>query len=343
MKNGPMLAPSESAHAIIDLCAAGATTILKFPMIAEIKFDGFRCIIPNGSPMTRALKPIRNNHVRRKLETVFGEYGAETGSLLDSPDHPLNGLDGELIALDPETLAEEDLHRTQSRINKADGAPRFVFHVFDDFTKPLWPYIDRIETVHNRVKRIREHVSAATLETNPERRSQRIHDHVFQAVPYRICERIEDVLEFEAEALAWGAEGIMLKDMQGHYKFGRATFKEGLIYKVKRFSEDEATIIGFVELMINENEAVTDERGYTKRSSAKENLVPGNTLGAIVCDWNGVEFELGTFKGWTDSDKQEIWDNRKNYICKKINFKYKGTGPNGKPLIPSAQGIRYDV
>lgn len=327
----PMLAPSESAHKIIDLAAAFGASDLKFPIIAQPKFDGFRCIIHGGVPMTRTLKPISNSYVRYRLENTFG-------TSID-----ISGMDGELIALDPVSLEELDLHRTQSAINKASGFPRFVYHVFDDFTSPDLPYVQRQKNLNLRLERIRNHVSIAKLETNPERISKRIHSHVFQSVESRFCERIEDVLQFENECLAWGAEGIMLRDPGGRYKFGRATFREGLLYKVKRFTDDEATIIGFIELMINENSAEIDERGYTKRSSAKDNLVPGGTLGAIICDWKGIQFEIGTFKGWSDADKQEVWDNRHTYLGMRINFKYKGVGPNGKPLIPSGQGIRYDV
>lgn len=335
----PMLAVEAAPE--VNLAAEGKASLLQFPLIAQVKFDGFRCIVPNGNPVTRTLKPINNNHVRSQLNTVFGEYGAETGSMVEIPDHPLHGFDGELIALNAETLAEEDLHRTQSRINSADGAPRFVFHVFDDFSNPNQSYEVRQDKLNARLLNIRHNCAGAVLETNPALCSKRIHDYVFQAVESRWCERIEDVLEFEAECLAWGAEGIMLKSPTGKYKFGRSTLREGLCLKVKRFTDDEAVIIGFTEKMTNLNEATVDERGYTKRSSAKDGLAPAGTLGNLILSWNGIEFEIGT--GWDAETAHEIWRNRAEHYGRKINFRYKGIGPNGKPLIPSFQGIRYDV
>lgn len=334
----PML--SEEASMQVDLAANGEASLLQFPMIAQVKFDGFRCIMPHGNPMTRTLKPISNNHVRNQLNRGFGHISEGLASRLGE-GHPLHGFDGELIALNAETLSEEDLHRTQSRINSAAGSPRFVYHIFDDFSNSNLPYEKRQEILNKRIADLRENTPEARLETNPKLRSKRIHDHVFQAVESRFCERIEDVLQFEAECLAWGAEGIMLKALGKKYKFGRSTLREGLSLKVKRFSDDEATIIGFNEKMMNLNEATLDERGFTKRSSAKAGLSPAGTLGNIVLKWKGVEFEIGT--GWDAATAFQIWNSRSALIGMKVNFQYKGTGPNGKPLIPSFKGIRYDV
>lgn len=335
----PMLAVEAAPE--VDLAEMGKSSFIQFPCIAQVKFDGFRTLILNGGPVTRTLKPVPNDHVRQQLSTVFGEYGAERGNLVHQVNHPLEGLDGELVAVDVMTMEEESLHVTQSRINSVNGFPRFVFHVFDDFSKPGLPYIERIKRVEDRVTAIRNATPNAFLETDPSRIGKKIHSHTFQFPESRICERIEDLLEFEAECLAWGAEGIMLKRIDGKYKFGRSTLREGLCLKVKRFTDSEAKIIGFIEKMNNNNAAEIDERGYTKRSSARANLSPAGTLGSLVLDWDGIEFEIGT--GWDAATAQEIWDNQSKFIGMTVNFKYKGIGPNGKPLIPSFQGVRYDV
>lgn len=308
---------------------------IPFPCIAQIKFDGFRLIMPKGYAMTRTLKPIPNFFVRKRLETVFGTL---TGNTEESP---LAGMDGEIVALDPENLEELSLHKSQSAFNKRDGFPRFVFHVFDDFSNPDQGYLRRKTNLDARLKQIRSDVSGAALEQNTERLSKRIHDHVFQIVEDRICERVEDILEFENECLAWGAEGLILRDPAQPYKFGRSTLNEFACIKIKRFTDSEATITGFIEKMTNNNPAEADERGYAKRSSRQENMEPANTLGALILKWGDITFEIGT--GWNAALAKEIWENQKNYIGKTVNFKYKEVGPNGKPLIPSFIAVRYDV
>ena len=42
-----------------------------------------------------------------------------------------------------------------------------------------------------------------------------------------------------------GYEGLMLRDPNGIYKFGRSSVKENILLKVKEFMDDEAEIIAF--------------------------------------------------------------------------------------------------
>ena len=318
----PMLAVEGVEH--VEAAIRGEPNLLQFPCIAQVKYDGFRCIINRGTPSTRTLNPIPNRYVRHALESVFGQtHHTHRRKFVDAPDHPMHGFDGELIALNVETMAEEPLHVSQSRFNSFDGSPRFVYQVFDDFSTYDKPYTER--------------------EINLKSRLERIGNHVLRATESRICERVEDILEFEESVLAQGLEGIILRKPDAKYKFGRSTLREFALIKIKRFSDSEATIIGFVEKMTNGNEAETDARGYTKRASCKENLIPAGTLGALKLRWDetGAEFELGT--GWDARTASEIWKKRKDFMFRKVNFQYKGIGPNGKPLIPSFEGVRYDV
>lgn len=332
----PMLGIEGSAE--VELSRMGKASAVQFPCVAQIKYDGFRCIFTNSGPTTRKLEPIGNRHVRKQMTTVFGTHDPS-----DMENHPLLGMDGELIALDYDDLSELDLHKTQSRLSAELGHPRFVYHVFDDFLMGKSGYLDRQTSLNSRLERIRHHVYQAKLEENHERLGPKVHDHVFQIVPSKICERIEDILEFEAEVLRWGGEGIMLRGVDSKYKFGRSTLKEFACVKVKRFTDSSAKIVGFVEKMRNDNEMTMDAQGYAKRSTSKSGKVPANTLGALRMYWpeNDVEFEVGT--GWDAATAKEIWDNQKKYVNTMADFRYKGIGPNGKPLISSFQGMRYDL
>ena len=98
-------------------------------------------------------------------------------------------------------------------------------------------------------------------------------------------------------------------------------------------------LLGFEERMTNTNEQERDERGYAKRSSKKAGLVGANTLGSLLA-WN-IEFGVGS--GFTDAERQEIWDNRDKYLGRLITFKYqeiiKGTG---RPRFPTFKGFRWE-
>lgn len=82
---------------------------IKYPCLVSGKYDGIRCLIINGKPYTRSLKPIPNDYIR------------ETLTKLDLPD-----FDGELLL-----LPQSDFNATQSAVMSKAGTPRFTYAVFD--------------------------------------------------------------------------------------------------------------------------------------------------------------------------------------------------------------------
>lgn len=151
----------------------------------------------------------------------------------------------------------------------------------------------------------------------------------------------EEVLKLEQEALEVGYEGLILRNPNALYKNGRSTLREQGMLKVKRFTDAEAIVIGFEELMHNANEAQLDERGYTKRSSHQENKVGRQTLGALVCDYEGRVFRVGT--GFTAEERQHIWDNTALYKGKLVKFKSLSIGVKDSPRHPVWLGWRDEL
>ena len=83
---------------------------LRYPYLASPKLDGIRCLIHNGTAVSRNLKPIRNKYIASCLKG-------------------LPPLDGELIVGDP--TAPDCFNRTSSGVMSADGEPDFKYYVFD--------------------------------------------------------------------------------------------------------------------------------------------------------------------------------------------------------------------
>src|SRR5690606_36823757 len=102
--------------------------------------------------------------------------------------------------------------------------------------------------------------------------------------------------------------------------------------KLQNFIDDEAIVLGFEEKRVNTNKQDVDERGYSKRSSKKEGLIPSDTLGALVVSWNGLEFKIGT--GFTEEQRKDIWGNREQYLNKVITFKYQELTKSWVPRFP---------
>ena len=225
----------------------------------------------------------------------------------------LEGLDGELIvgAANSPTVYRE----TTSAVMRREGEPEVRFFVFDDVSAPEIPFFARL---------------------NP--RISDAEDVV--PVTHVLIQNPEELDAFEAEALGAGYEGVMLRSFDGRYKYGRSTLREGILLKLKRFSDSEAEIVGLEERMHNTNEQTRDELGHAKRSSAQDGLVPAGTMGALLVRdiHTGVEFSIGT--GFTDADRADFWANRHRINGLIVKYKHFSVGGYDKPRFPTYLGIR---
>lgn len=240
----------------------------------------------------------------------------------------LPDFDGELIVgsmSDPECWS-----KTQSGVMSQDGNPAFTYYVFDGIN-PKEPFSVRYNWMKERSRR---------------------HFPTVMPVIHDWCNNLQDLMAAEEQAVALGYEGLMIRDPDGPYKFGRSTTKEGILLKLKRFDDAEARIVGFVEQLHNANEATKDALGRTERSSHKANMVPTGMLGALECEMTHypitatqeftsvqLAFQIGT--GFEEAHRIAIWKNREQLLGKHVKFKYQGlTTANGVPRFPVYLGLR---
>jgi DNA ligase-1 len=221
--------------------------------------------------------------------------------------HHLEGHDGELIVGSP--TAKDVYRQTVSGVMTEAGKPPVVFSCFDIFTSPHLPYRVRLRDI------------------NPV--------HVIES---QLVKSLEELLAVEEQLLKVGYEGVILRDPGGAYKFGRSTINEHGMVKLKRFTDDEAYLIGMEELCSNQNEAKINALGHTERSSHKENQVPMGTMGALICQWLGKEFRIGT--GFTAAERQVMWDQREALVGKIVKFKFLQVGMKDLPRHPVFLGFR---
>ena len=128
--------------------------------------------------------------------------------------------------------------------------------------------------------------------------------------------------------------------IDGVYTYGRATMKEGILWKLKRMSSSEAIIEDVIELERNHNEAVVNQLGLTERSSAKIGKRAGSTMGALLVRdiETGVQFSVGT--GFTSEDREYFWINRSDVVGQMITYNHFSIGNYDKPRFPSYKGFR---
>lgn len=274
-----------------------------YPVLLSPKLDGIRCLIIDGIPVSRNLKWIPNASIFAELRRLN-----------------LPPLDGELIVGRPQ--AADCYRATNSGVMSKDGEPNWTFWVFD-VVADRRPFDERIKMARDII--------------------QKLGHRRIRLVPHALCQGEGHLLRFEEQHLLAGYEGIMGRDPRGFYKFGRATLREGGLWKLKRFHTGEAKILGFEEQMHNANELQRDNLGRAKRSSHKENKHGKDTLGALkVQDTSsGVQFDIGT--GFTDEERQLIWSDRSSWMGRVVGYKSLLIGVKEKPRFPVYLGERRDL
>lgn len=298
------------AHTVPTQDDPDALRNLEYPLMWSPKLDGIRTLfIPDrGGAVSRTFKRFPNE----KMHTA-----------LSRPEFA--GFDGETIY---GPIFDKDVfNRTQSAVMKVAGPGLLEADgkvlVFDDFTHPDDPYEDRYARLEERVGKLDEDFQ-----------------RFIQLVVHRIATNDLELSAAEVMCVEMDAEGLMKRSMRGKYKQGRSTLRDGILGKVKRFSDTEATIVGVEEMMHNDNEAAQDNFGRTKRSSNQENLRPAGTLGALIVESPEFTntFKIGT--GFDAAKKAELWELRHELIGATVTFKYQASGMKDVPRFPVFKDVR---
>lgn len=298
-------------------CTVKDVAKLQFPLIATPKLDGIRCttlkvdaMLGKCHPVCRSLKPVPNEHVRDHLETYCPP-----------------GLDGELMVRDTATGKLMQFHDIQGRIMRHEGRPNFEFHVFD--------YLDRFQD-----SRYAKGVFTKYMD--------RLHGLKKLILP-EFCKAVQHVLirsndeleSYEESILEQGYEGVMLRTPHSPYKFGRSTFSEHWLMKLKRFHDGEAVIVDSEERMSNQSPKKDDPLGRMRRHTFQDDMVPTNSLGSLLVKdvKTGVQFNVGS--GFTEQDRVKLWDDRHTLVGKVIKYKSQLHGAKDKPRLPIFLGFRH--
>lgn len=281
---------------------------VKFPILLSPKVDGIRALIKNGVVQARSGDPIKHPLVQK----MFG-----------LPE--LEGLDGEL-AIGP--LTARDLMQRTGAVNgfKVRIDPDLLtFNVFDKYDCP--------KKYGNRLIEAIGQVEAAALKG-------------VSVLPHKLARSKEDFEAAEESYVDAGFEGMMANVIDAPYKFGgRCGKTQPWLVKIKRFTDDEALVLGLIEQQHNANEQLRDELGHAYRSTSKAGMVGAKTLGAmrvrvLTGVFKGVEFELGA--GAMDHKlRKAVWNDPLRAMGKHVTFKHFAVvGAKSAPRFPTWKAFR---
>lgn len=129
----------------------------------------------------------------------------------------------------------------------------------------------------------------------------------------RICNSFDDIKKYHDECVEDGYEGIIIRNADGIYEFG---FKSSNLIKYKEFVDAEFDIVDVVEA--------------TGRDAG--------TAVFVCVTKDGKRFNVKP-KG-NKKLRTEYFQNKENYINKKLTVKYQGLSDDGIPRFPSGIAIR---
>lgn len=226
-------------------------------------------------------------------------------------------LDGEIIVGEPNA---DDVYRvTNSAVMSIQGEPEFVYYVFDDLTDMTLPFHTRLEKLQNRCL--------------PP------YIQVLQQFPVYNQETLDATY---AAVLAQGFEGLIGRNPDSLYKFGRCTATSQDSLKLKPFRDDDCQVLHVYEAMHNNNEAVIDELGRTSRSSHAAAKFGNGMAGGFRVILGGVEFDVAPGK-LTHRERILVWANREAYIGRWLKFRHCPVGVKDLFRFPRFIGWRDTI
>lgn len=197
-----------------------------------------------------------------------------------------DGIDGEITV-------DETFNAAQRALGREDGEPNFHLWIFD------WVAGGGLsEPYHERANRMSRAVNRSEYTI---------------LKPTRI-ENGEALESYEADCLAKGYEGVMLRDPNGPYKCGRSTEAEGYLLKMKRFVDAESVIV-----------------------DTFESVNRGQLGGFELADGRHDRFRV---KARGIADLAQAWADRESYIGRRVKYRYQPVGAINAPRFPIMVGIR---
>ena len=274
---------------------------INFPIYASLKLDGIRCVFKDGEMLSRSLKQIPNKQLQQKYQ------------VLKDLSKTMGVIDGELYS--PELTFQEITHFVMTQDLKEEILPDSLkFYVFDIDSGDETSFKDRVYKYYG-------------LHRIP----------TIQCVEQYTIKNEEEVMSMFEKALRDGYEGLILKDMNGYYKYGRATTKQGLMYKIKPFKTYDLVVTDVLERKENTNESKLNELGYKQKSNTVDGFLLTGIAACFMVKYNDLDMKV-SLTG-TEEFRRGIWENKESYIGGVIEVK--GMEVGSKDVLRHPVFVRF--
>lgn len=275
-----------------------------WPCIVTEKLDGIRRIIIKENGVCRAYS--RSGHIDEGLVEILAEA-------MHLPDNTV--YDGELLAKGTFKDSIAQRQASNSIANSGGEKTGLTFNVFDMIPLDEFYAGKSTSPALNRKILLGATLMDDSIEYLTDNASELIaafgiHQELEHIKPVPILGKVNSLLEAEpivSEIWNNGGEGIMLNTCSGLYEIKRTKH----LLKVKHTEEYTLKVVDILE-------------GTGRNEDA---------MGALVVDFEGSYVGVGS--GFTDAQRQEIWENPEDYLGRMIEVETFGKSTNaagGKSL-----------
>lgn len=271
-------------------------TDMKLPLFGSYKLNGIRCYVSKGELYSRSNKPIPNVRFKEYFNEIL-EFTKNNDIVFDGEIYSHQITFQEIVSI----VMTEDKEIPES----------IKFNCFD-----------------------------CILDNDFNMKFEYRNDTLskFNFKNYKPVVQVEilshkEIEELYQKALDNNYEGLILRNLESPYKQGRATVKEGIIYKMKQFDNFDGIITGIEERMRNTSESFINELGKKQKHDYKDCKEHTGLANAFIVETE----EFGEQKvniAATDVEKKAFWSMREDMIGRWIVFKATKTGMKDKLLLP---------
>lgn len=295
----------------------------KFPYLFSIKLDGCRTIFKDGQMLTCSLKQVPNKQLQEQFE-YLKKYSKDNNVILDGEIFSPFCTFQEIISY----FMTQDFEDKKS-IKKFGEVLEIPFHL-------RFHCFDLIKCPNADFKTRQADLESISIDLNQNQ------DFIY--VQHTLVNNLEELEQMFYNALNEGHEGLMLRSTTGKYKYGRATMRENIIYKMKPFQTFDGPITGFVQSTeVNKTaEKKKNEMGYSVTSKKKGDRHTIEKCSAVFVDYEGQQLKVTL--AMTDKEKEQLWKNQDGYLNRWIEYKAMSVGmkENGLPRHPVFIRFRED-
>lgn len=309
-KTGMKMTTNKKFKPMLAIDASKSLETIRYPKSASYKLDGIRVIFhPELGIVSRSLKPIQNKQLREKYAPVL-EYAKAMNRTFD----------GEFYAHN-RTFQEITKAVMTKNLDMPDLTADIKFYCFETH------YLGDLKEQFLQKKSIIDSIS-------------RFDD--CEPVRQIVVNSAEDVKTIFMQALVDGYEGLILRDFESPYKFGRSTLKEEYMLKVKPYETFDARIVDVIQATeVNpEAEKKINELGRSVTSRKKDDRIPVEKACAFQVEYEGHPVKVSL--AMTDEQKKRVWQNREDYIGLMIEYKGMQVGAKDVPRHPVFVRFRED-